>query len=179
MIYPDFLELLRVLEKHKVAYALIGGYAVGVHSEPRYTKDLDIIVAPTSRNATLVLRALEDFGAPIANLTREDLMKPGLLYVFGIPPLRVDILNRLKGVDVTTIIKRSQRIKVADTVLRVVRLDDLIRIKTISGSPQDRADVEPISKVSSSRGRRDRERDKEDEQTNRRCILRDTLRIFL
>jgi phosphoserine phosphatase len=39
--------------------------------------------------------------------------------------------------------------------------------------------LEPISKVSSSRGRRDRERDKEDEQTNRRCILWDTLRIFL
>ena len=141
MIFPDFLELLRVFEKHKVAYALIGGYAVGVHSEPRYTKDLDIIVAPTPRNAPRVLRALEEFGAPIANLTREDLTRPGLLYVFGIPPLRVDVLNRLKGVDVSVIIKRARRVKVADTILRVVALDDLIRIKTLAGRPQDKADV--------------------------------------
>jgi hypothetical protein len=49
-----------------------------------------------------------------------------------------------------------------------------------SGTVMKRIDnIEPISKVSSSRGRRDRERDKEDEQTNRRCILWDTLRIFL
>ena len=34
MIYPDFLELLRVLEKHKVSYAVIGGYAVGMYAEP-------------------------------------------------------------------------------------------------------------------------------------------------
>ena len=30
MIFQDFLELLRALEKHKVKYAVIGGYAVGI-----------------------------------------------------------------------------------------------------------------------------------------------------
>ncbi len=44
-----------------------------------------------------MLRALEEFGAPIDNLSTEDLATPGLLYVFGIAPLRVDILNRIKG----------------------------------------------------------------------------------
>ena len=146
MIYQDFLELLRVFEKHKVAYAIIGGYAVGLHSEPRYTKDLDIVIAPTARNAVRALKALEEFGAPIANLTQEDLVKPGLLYVFGIPPLRVDMLNRLKGVDVTAMIKRAKRIKLRDTVLRVVTLEDLIRIKTISGRAQDKADVAALKK---------------------------------
>ncbi len=51
MIYPDFLELLHVFEKHKVSYVVIGGYAVGIHSEPRYTKDLDILVSANPRNA--------------------------------------------------------------------------------------------------------------------------------
>jgi hypothetical protein len=50
-MYPDFLELLRVLEKHRVRYALIGGYAVGLHAEPRATNNLELVVAPTPKNA--------------------------------------------------------------------------------------------------------------------------------
>jgi hypothetical protein len=145
-MYPDFLELLRAFEKHKVAYAVIGGYAVGIHSEPRYTKDLDIVVSPTKRNAKAVLRALSDFGAPIDNLTIEDLLRPGLLYVFGIPPLRVDMLNRLKGAKVDSVIRRAKRVKVADTILRVINLDDLIKVKMALGRPQDKADVTLLRK---------------------------------
>lgn len=38
----DFKELLNLLNEEKVKYLIIGGYAVGKHAEPRYTKDLDI-----------------------------------------------------------------------------------------------------------------------------------------
>jgi hypothetical protein len=99
-MFPDFLDLLRVLEKHKVQYLIIGGYAVGLHGEPRATKDLDILVNPTRKNAKALLAALTEFGAPVSDLTVKDLSTPGLLYVFGINPLRVDILNRIKGVKI-------------------------------------------------------------------------------
>jgi predicted nucleotidyltransferase len=150
-MYPDFLELLRVLERHRVAYALIGGYAVGIHAEPRATKDLDIVVAPTLKNAKALLKALREFGAPIDNLSEQDLVKPGLLYVFGIPPLRVDILNRLKGVDVSQLIKRAKSIKLGRTTLRVIDIDDLIHVKTLAGRPQDRVDVKMLKKVKATR----------------------------
>ncbi len=42
---PDQLEFLSVLNAHNVKYLLIGGYAVGVHSEPRTTKDLTDVEA--------------------------------------------------------------------------------------------------------------------------------------
>ena len=146
-MYPDFLELLRVLEKHRVAYALIGGYAVGLHAEPRATKDLDLVVAPTLKNAKALLKALKEFGAPIDNLSEQELAKPGLLYVFGIPPLRVDILNRLKGVDVTRLVKRAKRVKLGNATLRVIDIDDLIHVKTIAGRPQDKVDVKALKKA--------------------------------
>jgi predicted nucleotidyltransferase len=146
-MYPDFLELLRVLEKHKVAYALIGGYAVGIHAEPRATKDLDLVVAPTPKNAKALLKALKEFGAPIDNLSEQDLVKPGLLYVFGVPPLRVDILNSLKGVDVMQIVKKAKRVKLGDTTLKVIDIDDLIHVKTLAGRPQDKVDVKALKKV--------------------------------
>ena len=147
MIYPDFLELLRVFAKHKVAYAVIGGYAVGIHAEPRYTKDLDILIVPEKKNAKALLAALSEFGAPISNLSVDELATPGLLYVFGIPPLRVDILNRIVGVNVKTLIKRAKKIKIADTSLKVVAIADLIMLKKLAGRKQDLADIEKLKAV--------------------------------
>ena len=144
MIYQDFLELLHVLESHKVKYAIIGGYAVGIYSEPRYTKDLDLIIDPTIENAKSLLDALNQFGAPPSNLSIEDIAKPGLLYVFGIEPLRVDILNRIKGVSVAELIERSNRITIQDTHMMVVTLPDLIQLKQIANRAQDIADLEKL-----------------------------------
>ena len=147
MIYPDFLELLRVFAKHKVAYAVIGGYAVGIHAEPRYTKDLDILIVPEKKNAKALLAALSEFGAPISKLSVDELATPGLLYVFGIPPLRVDILNRIVGANVKALIKRAKKIKIADTSLKVVAIADLIMLKKLAGRKQDLADIEKLKAV--------------------------------
>lgn len=64
----DFEGLLRALSAARAEYLVIGGYAVGFHTEPRYTKDLDVWVRPTRANARKVMAALEAFGAPLANL---------------------------------------------------------------------------------------------------------------
>ncbi len=45
-MYPDFKELLSVLNEHRAKYLVVGAYAVGVHAQPRATKDLDILVKP-------------------------------------------------------------------------------------------------------------------------------------
>jgi predicted nucleotidyltransferase len=140
-MYPDFLELLRVFAKHRVSYALIGGYAVGIHAEPRYTKDLDLVVLANPKNAKATLKALKEFGAPIENLSEVELAKPGLLYVFGIPPLRVDVLNRIKGMNLSEVIRRAVKVKVADTTLKVACIDDLITMKKLAGRAQDKADI--------------------------------------
>ena len=147
MIYQDFLELLLAFEKYKVRYVVIGGYAVGIHAEPRYTKDLDILIEPSVFNAKRVLKALGEFGAPIDNLSVTELATPGLLYIFGVPPLRVDILNRIKGANAAEIIKRGKRIKIGKTVFKVVALADLIKLKKLAGRKQDKADIEKLTKL--------------------------------
>ncbi len=96
-MYQDYLDLLQCLNDNKVKYLVIGGYAVIQYAEPRYTKDIDIWVEASTANAKKVLKALSKFGAPISNLTEEELSTPGLVYIFGVAPVRVDILNRVKG----------------------------------------------------------------------------------
>ena len=43
-MYPDFKELLSVLNDCRVRYLVVGAYAVSIHAQPRATKDLDILV---------------------------------------------------------------------------------------------------------------------------------------
>lgn len=47
----DFKDLLRLLHEEKVEYLIAGGYAVIYHSQPRYTKDLDIWIKPSPEKA--------------------------------------------------------------------------------------------------------------------------------
>lgn len=43
-VQPDFRDLLALLNKHKVEYMIVGGYALAFHGAPRYTGDIDIFV---------------------------------------------------------------------------------------------------------------------------------------
>ncbi len=61
----DFRDLLKLFNAHKVRYLVVGGYAVMKYTEPRYTKDLDVWVEATPKNAKAVFAALREFGAPL------------------------------------------------------------------------------------------------------------------
>jgi hypothetical protein len=60
---------LRIFNEHKVRYLVVCGYAVIKYTEPRYTKDLDVWVQATLKNARAVYAALREFGAPLTNTT--------------------------------------------------------------------------------------------------------------
>lgn len=70
---PDFKDLLNILEKHKVRYLVVGGYAVMKYTEPRFTKDLDLWISTDEENSKAVFAALKEFGAPLKDLTPHDL----------------------------------------------------------------------------------------------------------
>ncbi len=46
-IQPDFEAFFRLLEEHQVEYMIVGGYAVAFHGYVRFTKDIDILYAPS------------------------------------------------------------------------------------------------------------------------------------
>jgi len=97
-MFPDFKELLSVLNANKVKYLVVGGYAVSFHAQPRATKDLDIFVRPDADNANALYDALTQFGAPIDGLAPHDLIERGRFFRMGAPPAMVDILPEIKGV---------------------------------------------------------------------------------
>lgn len=54
----DFNEFLKLLNYHKVKYVIVGAHAVGVHSKPRATGDLDILVRVTITNAKKIWKRI-------------------------------------------------------------------------------------------------------------------------
>jgi len=64
-MYPDFKELLSILNAHRVKYLVAGAYAVSIHAQPRATKAPDILVKADAENAEAVFAALARFGAPL------------------------------------------------------------------------------------------------------------------
>ena len=71
----DFEELLRIFDATAVKYLIVGGHAVMLYTEPRYTKDLDIWIEASPDNADKVFRALAEFGAPLSGLSTGDFVR--------------------------------------------------------------------------------------------------------
>lgn len=142
-MYPDFKDLLSEFNAHRVKYLVIGGYALALHAEPRGTKDLDIFISPEPENALAARAALSKFGAPgIDRLTAADLVEPGSFFRMGTPPVMVDILSRITGVEFEAAWGRRVTAVVDDNLsVPVISREDLLAAKLAAGRPQDLVDA--------------------------------------
>ena len=144
MMSKDFQDILRAFNAHKVKYLVVGGYAFGVHLEPRTTKDIDLWIRTDPDNAKAVFQALADFGAPIAGMTPDDFMD-GTIFQMGQSPERIDILQQVSGLDFDNAWEhRIEGFIDADTPALVISKEDLIRNKLASGRDQDLLDVKRL-----------------------------------
>ncbi|MEW5742144.1 MAG: hypothetical protein AB1938_24730 [Myxococcota bacterium] len=126
---------------------IVGAYAVTHHTEPRYTKNLDVWVRPTVANARRVHRALKRFGAPVANLRVKDLHTPGIIFHIGVEPNRIDILTELDAVDFDEAWARRAPGRLGRCQVAFLSVKDLIANKRRVGRPQDLLDVEKLRAV--------------------------------
>ncbi len=140
----DFKDLLSLFEKHKIRYLIVGGYAVMKYSEPRFTKDLDIWIATDPANANAVYAALKEFGAPLANLTADDFTDQDCFYQMGRPPLRIDIMMSIPGIEFQEAWNNRETVELADHPIPFISRSDLIRAKKASGRPQDIIDIQKL-----------------------------------
>jgi len=98
-ISKDYEEFFELLNKHEVNYVVVGGYAYAIHVEPRFTKDLDIFIKRDRANVLNLLKTLHEFGFGSLELSEHDLLEPNQIIQLGYPPLRIDILTSLSGVE--------------------------------------------------------------------------------
>lgn len=143
-IAPDFREFAASLNAREVRYLIVGGYAVAFHGHPRYTKDLDVWVDRSPGNIERLLKALSDFGFGAVGLSAEDFVPANQLIQLGYPPLRIDLLTSVDGVEFDTCFKRRNTLDVDGVELPFIGLEDLRKNKQSSGRAQDLADLENL-----------------------------------
>jgi len=140
----DFVDLLRAFIAHDVRFLIVGAYALAVHGRPRATGDLDIWVEPTPGNAARVMRALADFGAPLADVRPDDFSRPGVVFQIGLPPRRIDILTALSGLTFVESWPTRLRAPFGPIEVDYLGRDDFVRNKKHVGRAKDLGDIEGL-----------------------------------
>jgi len=147
----DFKDLLKAFNDAGVRYLVVGGYAYAEHVEPRYTKDLDVWIERTVENADRVLAALRSFGAPLRELSKDDLISPGTLYQIGLPPNRIDIITQLEEMDFSECWNRRKTGQIGELAVEYISAHDLMENKERTGRPHDLADLEHLRQAQKER----------------------------
>lgn len=143
----DFKDLLRILHECDVRYLVAGGYAVIHHSQPRYTKDIDIWLDPSPENAHKLMRAFFTFGIPMLGVTEADFATPGTQFSLGVPPCAIDFLTTIPGLEFDAAWPKRVISEEHDFPICYLGKSDLIRAKQTAGRLQDLADIEELQRA--------------------------------
>lgn len=149
----DFRDLLAAFNAHSVEYLVVGAHALAAHGHVRATKDFDVWVRANPANARKTLQALQAFGAPLQDLTENDLSEPALIFQIGVPPVRIDVVTSIDGVSFAEAWPARLETNFGDQPVFVLSREHLIQNKHASGRAQDVADIEWLeANLSENRG---------------------------
>lgn len=141
---PDYEELLKLFHKHKVKCCIVGAFATAFYAQPRYTKDIDILVEATVENGKKIISALEKFGFGSLNLTPEDFSEEKQIIQLGYEPVRIDLLTSIKGIGFSEIWKHKKMGTYGKTRVFFIGQNELIKSKKISNRAQDKIDLKTL-----------------------------------
>lgn len=141
---PDFKEFLRLLAESGVEYLVVGGYAVAHHGHPRATGDMDIWIRMSEANAQGTERVLKSFGFDLPEVDAALFMRPDQVIRMGNPPLRLEILTTIDGVEFSECYGRRVVSDVDGVPITFISLEDLKKNKRAAGRPQDLSDLDRL-----------------------------------
>lgn len=143
----DFKELLSLLNRFKVKYLVVGGYAVMLYTEPRYTRDLDLLIGTSPEGLDSFRLAFEEFGFPMSDEAAAELAQPNRMIKIGHPPSRIDVLNQIDGVDFDDAWERRNTVLIEGVEVPFISVEDLIAAKRAVGRQQDLIDIIELEKA--------------------------------
>ena len=146
-VEKDYEDLLKLFNKFKVRYCIVGAFAVAFHAKPRYTKDMDILVDPELENGKRIVDALNRFGFKNFGLKREDFSEEGKIIQLGYEPVRVDIITSISGCSFDKVWKNKEIGKYGEEKVYFIGLNELVKNKRASNRKQDEVDLDILLKV--------------------------------
>lgn len=150
---PDTLDFLKLLARFEARYVIVGGEAVIYYGFARLTGDIDIYYDRSASNAEKMFAALDAFwnhNIP-GNTNISELQEEGLIIQYGVPPNRIDLINKVSGLEFNDAWMSKTTVEVVDGENRVqinyIGIHALIRNKRASARPKDIEDLGYLEKL--------------------------------
>lgn len=146
-LHRDFKEFIQLLNRNKVEYLLIGGYAVVLHGYYRLTGDIDFWIKNSPENAKRMIKVMDEFGFGVLQLQAKDFEKEGEIVQLGYPPYRIDLLTSADGIQFDDCYAKRIELPVEKGItIKLIDLESLKKNKLASGRDQDLIDVQHLKK---------------------------------
>lgn len=144
-VFEEFTHLVKQLEKQKIRYALVGGVAMAFYAEPRFTRDIDLLIDS------------EDYEKAKGILEKGGYFESISPWKFGEVDIELHRFLKVRGEDemlIDMLVAKTDRVRriISDSVeaeseegkVRIASRKDLIWLKRMRDSKQDRADIEKL-----------------------------------
>jgi len=143
--YEEFYRIIKELNDRGIAYAVIGGVAVSLHTTPRFTRDIDILLC--AKDLAALTAAMDSVGykqwATPWTFRNTNLTLHRFLKFAGEDMLMVDILVGDKPF-CEAMIARAVIRDTPDGHVRLACKADIITLKLGRNSDIDRADIKAL-----------------------------------
>ncbi len=145
-------QIVDVLDKRGIKYALIGGYALALHGIVRATMDVDFVISLRQKDYQLAENALEEIGLQSRLPIRaQDIIKMRKEYIENRNLLAWSFVDykdpsRQADIHITHDVRdiKINKISVGGRTIAVASLEDLLKMKLAAGRPQDLIDIKQI-----------------------------------
>ena len=156
-----YQEILASLYRKKIRYLIVGGLALNLHGVPRSTMDIDIIISTDPENVMELVGILRELGylprlpvdpnlisdeATVSDWIENRNLKAFSFYHEADPFKVVDILLA-HPLDFDRSFNDRSTKTLDDMEIYLASIDDLIRMKSYSGRPQDLSDIRLLEKL--------------------------------
>ena len=146
-IEKGFKSFIRLLNKNQVKYVIVGAFALAFYDVSRSTKDMDIFVEASGENLERILDTLDDFGFGRIDIKKKDFQDTSRIIQVGSPPMRIDIITSIPGVEFAPAWKNKLEGKYDDSPCFFISKEDLIKNKQAADRLQDKEDLEKLETI--------------------------------
>ena len=148
-VYAELKRIINALNENNVEYAVCGGWAMAIHGVPRATIDIDLLITDESLERVFDVARLNDYWLEGLPMTFHD----GQIEIRRISKIddETGFVLMLDLLLVTPQIKEVWQGKLTKPLengfVSVVSREGLIKLKTLSGRTQDKADIEKLMEI--------------------------------
>lgn len=142
----DFEKFVKLLNKIKVEYLIVGAYALALYTRPRNTGDMDVFINNSSENAKRLIKVIEEFGFENGGIEESDFITKCRIVQLGVSPIRIDIINEIDGINFLDAYKHKETFQFGRVSANFISRSDIIKNKKAGNRKKDQADLDELEK---------------------------------